>query len=241
MTTWQPGLFVADERLAEEMAAYRMRELGHPDAQATAPGADSGIDVVARRAIAQVKYRAGITGRPDLQRLVGAREDNHAVELWFFSMSGYSAQAIEYGDRLNIRLLTFDELGTLRSHNVAGQRALLPPTPTQEYRATRGQLRPTVPVPGERSSSRTMSELFKVRTDRPPSHTAGEYLKLYPFAVAASIFALAAFIIGINAYERDEIPAFWGPVFVVCATSAVVFGIIGGVQIGWRDAQDRKK
>lgn len=101
-----------------------MRRLGHPSAHPTPVGADGGIDVLAPGAIAQVKFRQGFTGRPDVQRLVGARERSTHLELWFFSMSGYSRQAIQYANTMDVHLYTYDLHGTLEPHSLRAQDVL---------------------------------------------------------------------------------------------------------------------
>lgn len=83
-----------------------VRRLGFHDATLTSPGADRGLDVVATGAAAQVKALASPVGRPDVQRLVGA--GINAGQLLFFSLSGYSARAIEYADDADVALFTFD-------------------------------------------------------------------------------------------------------------------------------------
>lgn len=120
-----PGRHVLTPREAEEMAAHHMRQLGHPDASANpGRGADGGLDVTARHALAQVKFRGGRAGRPDLQRLYGARADRTDLELWFFTGPGYSDEAIEYADRHAMVLFTFDLAGALTPANAAASDVL---------------------------------------------------------------------------------------------------------------------
>lgn len=95
--------------LAEQVAATFMRDhLLQSDAIATPGSGDSGIDVVCRQAVAQVKWHTNSVGRPDVQRLVGAGADHPGVALAFFSRSGYSQGAIEYADRHNVSLFSYD-------------------------------------------------------------------------------------------------------------------------------------
>ncbi|GEM_PF-1308201 len=120
-----PGRHVLTPREAEEMAAHHMRALGHPDAHAgERRGADGGIDVTADAALAQVKFRGSRAGRPDLQRLYGARADRTGLELWFFTGAGYSDEAVEYADRHAMVLFTFDLAGTLTPANDAASEVL---------------------------------------------------------------------------------------------------------------------
>ncbi len=46
-------------------------------------------------------------GRPDLQRLVGARA-NGRQQLTFFAASGYSEQAVAYANEMSVALLVYD-------------------------------------------------------------------------------------------------------------------------------------
>lgn len=92
LRTWQD---------AEECAAAWVRAMGHSDAQVTAAGADGGIDVTGRHALAQVKFRAVKASRPELQQLLGAagRRD---TELFYFSSSGYTADALTWATDVGI-------------------------------------------------------------------------------------------------------------------------------------------
>lgn len=102
---------------AELNAAQRMREMGYWDARADPRGADGGIDVFAAGALAQVKWKASVAGRPDLQRLFGARASDFHKQLFFFASSGYSAHAIEFAEVNYIALFTYDPLGTITPVN----------------------------------------------------------------------------------------------------------------------------
>src|SRR3954463_12704317 len=82
VTNWQD---------AENTAEAHMRALGFSDASKSASGADSGIDVVSARAVAQVKARGAKTSRPEVQHFHGAAPAD-ALRL-FYSTSGYTAQA----------------------------------------------------------------------------------------------------------------------------------------------------
>jgi hypothetical protein len=111
--------YINTPRQAEFNAVAKMRTLGYLDAQVCAPGADGGIDVSSERALAQVKHRGAQTGRPDIQRLYGARGDQTHLDLLFFSASGYSRHAVEYADEAGIMLFTYDLSGELEPVNAA--------------------------------------------------------------------------------------------------------------------------
>ncbi|MGW5074067.1 restriction endonuclease [Rhodococcus sp. NPDC004095] len=98
---------------AELFAAQHMRGLGYTDAEAKPGGPDGGVDVRSSRAIAQVKLHAKPCGRPDLQRLYGARGDDHGKEMVFYSHSGYSAAAVDYANTVGMTLFQFDRAGNV--------------------------------------------------------------------------------------------------------------------------------
>ncbi|MCA4995111.1 restriction endonuclease [Tsukamurella tyrosinosolvens] len=104
--------YITTPHEAELNAAEVMRSWGYEDAVATTGGADGGIDVRSSRALAQVKWKGGVTGRPDVQNLYGAR-GNGTQRLFFFSASGYSDQAVAYADDVGIGLFTYDPSGAV--------------------------------------------------------------------------------------------------------------------------------
>lgn len=107
---------------AEEHAASCMRDWGYSDAKTTALGGDSGIDVISRRAAAQVKFKTAQVGRPELQQLVGARGRDYHKDLLFFAATSYSKHALSYAADLNIALFTYDILGKMTPVNSAANR-----------------------------------------------------------------------------------------------------------------------
>jgi hypothetical protein len=113
VTSWQD---------AEHNAVEWMRHWGFADASMTSGGADNGVDVRARGALAQVKFRAAMAGRPDLQRLVGARGRDTGKALLFFSGTGYSAHALVYADDMEIALFEYDQTGRVQPANKLGRR-----------------------------------------------------------------------------------------------------------------------
>jgi hypothetical protein len=105
-----------------ELNAERiLKSWGFPDAKATTGGADGGIDVRAKYALAQVKFRGSKAGRPEIQNLVGAASgENKALK--FFDYKGYSPQAVEYADRMGVGLYVYDQAGAVRPVNAVGRR-----------------------------------------------------------------------------------------------------------------------
>lgn len=104
ITTWKGA----------EINAFRwMQVSGFSDARLTSGGADGGIDVVSSLAVAQVKFCSNPIGRPDLQRLVGAASIGVRRQLFFFSYSSYTTNAIEYADMVGMLLFTYDIHGMM--------------------------------------------------------------------------------------------------------------------------------
>lgn len=116
--------FIQTPQEAEANAAVRMRELGFSDAQVTVGGADGGIDVQASTALAQVKWRGGMVGRPEVQALFGARGSNFSKQLIFFAASDYSQHAVEYADHAQIALFVYEPTGTLTAKNRLAEQLL---------------------------------------------------------------------------------------------------------------------
>lgn len=108
---------------AELAAAAWMRDWGFRDAHVTRRGSDGGVDVVSQDAVAQVKYEKKPTGRPAIQRLVGAAHGS-AVDLYFFSLSGYTKEATAYGTRVGVALFSFAAEGTVHAVNTTAAKAL---------------------------------------------------------------------------------------------------------------------
>ncbi|WP_340696888.1 restriction endonuclease [Cellulosimicrobium funkei] len=118
-------IVLADWRDAEELAVWHMRRSGFPDATATRPGADKGIDVAdtKRRAVAQVKHLGSPVGAPDVQRLVGAGHMASEYQL-FYSLSGYTRQAVEYARGVGVSLFTYSIYGDVTPANDSAQELL---------------------------------------------------------------------------------------------------------------------
>lgn len=101
---------VRDPYETETVAAEWMRWMGYGDAKASPVGADEGIDVHASRAVAQVKAQMVKTARPEVQQLHGVATGVGKKAL-FFSLSGYTAEARDWADRIGMALFTFDLQG----------------------------------------------------------------------------------------------------------------------------------
>lgn len=108
--------YISTPQAAELNARDLMMSWGYSDAVATTGGADGGIDVRSSRALAQVKWKGGVTGRPDVQKLVGARATG-SQQLFFFSAAGYSKQAVDYADEVGVALFIYDPTGAATAAN----------------------------------------------------------------------------------------------------------------------------
>ncbi|PWU45347.1 hypothetical protein DLJ47_34655 [Micromonospora sp. S4605] len=108
-----------------------MRYWGFGDARVTEGGADSGVDVWSRGALAQVKFEAVQVGRPVLQRLVGARGRNVEKALFVFSGAGFSSPAVEYANDMDICLFKYTLVGAMSPENIIARTFL------QRFDATR--------------------------------------------------------------------------------------------------------
>jgi hypothetical protein len=94
---------------AEHFVAAQMRDMGFADATVTESGPDGGIDVRARGAVAQVKWTHAKIGRPELQRLYGARGRDHSKDMLFFSESHYTPKALDYANEVGIALFLYTQ------------------------------------------------------------------------------------------------------------------------------------
>ncbi len=106
-----------------------MRHWGYDDARAQPGGADGGVDVVSGRALGQVKYQASAVGRPELQRLFGARGLDMGKQLLFFTGSSYAATAVDYANKNSIALFVYALDGTMKAINPIARQISAPPSP----------------------------------------------------------------------------------------------------------------
>ncbi len=121
--------YITTPHQAELNAAEVMKAWGFTDAVATTGGADGGIDVRSSRALAQVKWKGGAAGRPEMQQLYGARGTDTKKVLFFFAASAYSKAAIGYADEVGIGLFTYDPVGVMTPINGVAQRVISSGTP----------------------------------------------------------------------------------------------------------------
>lgn len=102
---------------AELAAVDHMRSLGFTDARVTDAGADGGIDVIARDAIAQVKYYSQPIGVGPIRELRGVADSHH--HLLFYASGGYTASARQFADEKKVALFSIQEVGHVTPLNAA--------------------------------------------------------------------------------------------------------------------------
>ncbi|WP_280448951.1 restriction endonuclease [Nocardia brasiliensis] len=118
---------------AELLAARIMTELGYEDVHLTPAVSDGGVDVQSRTGVAHVKLHMKTTGRPDLQRLCGARALRVEQDMLFFCFMGYTTKAIEYADHVGMALFRYQLDGSYFAVNdvaskIASRKRQLPTT-----------------------------------------------------------------------------------------------------------------
>ncbi|WP_372341886.1 restriction endonuclease [Nocardia sp. CC227C] len=153
--------------------------MGYQDAAVTGPGSDGGIDVAAADAVAQVKWQGAQVGRPELQRLFGARGKHADKQMLFFAATTYSARAVEYADDVDMALFTYDPLGALDPVNNAARRLLRDaeqlkasaPTAQSEPKQPL-RTRPSPPLPGNLAKPETTAERWAAARLRAPGANA---------------------------------------------------------------------
>lgn len=85
--------------------------MGFSNAQATPVGPDDGVDVLGSGVVAEVKFK-GVEAPPkDVRAVVGAAAVVPGASPAFFSLDGFTAQAVAYGEAAGVALFTFDYSG----------------------------------------------------------------------------------------------------------------------------------
>lgn len=110
-------------QLAEVLAATHMQSIGFSDSETTGSGTDKGLDVIADSAVAQVKAHNTPVGAPDVQRLRGASHGKK--EALFYSLSGYTLQALEFAENSGVSLFTFDSSNNVEPANSRALRLIV--------------------------------------------------------------------------------------------------------------------
>lgn len=114
---------IATWKQAEAAACAWLRHMGFRDAAITPGGADVGIDVTARKIVAQVKWEATPVGRPKLQQLHGAAAQARKKGA-FFSRSGYTAAARQWAEQAGIAAFVLLDDGSLAPATSAAKKLM---------------------------------------------------------------------------------------------------------------------
>jgi hypothetical protein len=199
---------------AEYTSRDIMRSLGYTDARVTGEGSDGGVDVVSRRAFAQVKCEMSKTGSPALQRLVGAGAVDRGRDLLFFSVAGYSTPAIHYANRVGVALFQLRTDGSAVPVNKAARTAAeghdLTPAGTQTT------IVPSVPVAPAPQQPVTVTST--ATTMSKSTSSGGATTGLWFFTIPA-LMAIAGWKAGLDG-------AFW-------PTNIDGLGLFISVVLGW--------
>ena len=106
---------------AEDAAADWMRRHGFRDATVMNGGVDTGVHVIASRAVAQVRTSLTPVGPEDLSRLVRDSRGMPGCHRILFSLSGYSEAARNYAEEHGIALLVVGRNGSVVPANAWGE------------------------------------------------------------------------------------------------------------------------
>jgi len=108
---WAHHIEVNEWEDAERLAEMHMRHLGYSDARRTNAGADGGVDVESRRAVAQVKDQSSPVGRHLIQQIYGVAHSRNKKA--FFFARRYAPQAVEWARENNVKLYQFNRAGVV--------------------------------------------------------------------------------------------------------------------------------
>ncbi|MFM9633299.1 MULTISPECIES: restriction endonuclease [Streptomyces] len=195
---------------AEHNAAAWMRHWGYEDARAQPGGSDGGVDVRSRRALGQVKYQAVAVGRPELQRLFGARGRALDKDLLFFTGSSYAATAIGYAAENGIALFVYGLDGSMTAVNAPARRIATAPASTP----------PTSPA--ESAPATPAPVLTSATTPGPPQDVRPGMGRI---GLGLVLMAVALFIPGSESFEPRPSRALATLMMVAVPTVLIVSGM----------------
>jgi hypothetical protein len=114
-----------NDRQAEFLARDWMLFLGDSACQVSQATRDGGADVVSMRFVAEVKHHAVPVSPAMVRQIFGVATAEGKTAL-FFSLSGYSSAAVEFGEQVRMALFVYDfAQGTLVAKTSAAQQALV--------------------------------------------------------------------------------------------------------------------
>ena len=114
---------IGNWKQAEAAACAWLRHMGFKDAKVTPTGKDAGVDVVARKVVAQVKWELTRVGRPQLQQLQCAAAQARQKGA-FFSRSGYTADARAWAETAGIAAFVLLDDGSLAPTTSAAKKMM---------------------------------------------------------------------------------------------------------------------
>jgi hypothetical protein len=97
---------------AELVVCDWMKKHGYLDARLTTSGADGGVDVVSRRAVAQVKHHLKPVGIREVQRIYGIGQAERKRPL-LFTTAGVSPAALKWANEHGVRCYRFPPFSRL--------------------------------------------------------------------------------------------------------------------------------
>lgn len=108
---WAHRIEVNEWEDAERLAEKHMQYLGYTDARRTNAGADGGVDVESRRAVAQVKDQSNPVGRHLIQQLYGVARSQNKKAIFFARR--YAPQAVGWARENDVKLYQFNRAGVV--------------------------------------------------------------------------------------------------------------------------------
>ncbi|WP_343834283.1 restriction endonuclease [Glutamicibacter creatinolyticus] len=115
---------------AEYLAAQWMRFLGEGDAKVSQATRDGGFDVESSNFVVEVKHHATPVGPSPVRALAGVAGAKKKIGA-FFSLRGYSKEAIKFGCEASVLLFSYDpENGTIKGMTPVSEIAALQGLPS---------------------------------------------------------------------------------------------------------------
>jgi Restriction endonuclease. len=176
-----------------------MRSLGSTDARLTSAGADGGIDVIARDAVAQVKYYSQPVGVGPVRELRGVA-DSHQ-HLLFHTSGGYTASARQFADERMVALFSMSEPGGIYPLNATASHLTARSASTAAWSPTISS------QPTAASRSRQMHES---RADRRAAELEAQRQTVLHLIARVRVHTSEVHALPVNRYTRDRIKVLGG-------------------------------
>lgn len=112
------------DRQAEFLAMRWMQYLGAEGCRVSGATRDGGADVIARHYVAEVKHHAAPVSPAFVRQIFGVATAERKKAL-FFSLSGYSDEAVRFAEQAGVALFAYDfQQGVLRAKSATAHQAL---------------------------------------------------------------------------------------------------------------------